>query len=294
MTSSSILPSIGPPPPEFRRPQVPESLRPQLAGESAEEGARPVPPAPIVTSKAEVAPAQGEASGKQLPTDAAAPARTRSQAPPSTNLGGGSAVSLQVKESAPRAENKLETGLTDEEKAAVANLKERDREVRAHENAHASVGGGFTGAPNYEFTRGPDGVQYAVGGQVDIDISEVVGDPRATIAKLEIVRSAALAPARPSGQDRAVAAAAAAKTQEARAELAVEEEETREAKAAGDGAQADGPLSVSQSVAGAATEGADEEGSFNQASPSAQPSVFSAATTGGITSQPTISIDLLV
>ena len=294
------MPSIGAPPPEFRRPQVPENLRPQLAGGSAEESARPAPTVPRVatgTNKAATAvaaPAQGEASDKKSLTDATLlSARAQPQAPPSTNLGGGSAVSLQVQESAPRAENKLEPSLSDEEKAAVANLKERDREVRAHENAHASAGGGFTGAPSYEFTRGPDGVQYAVGGQVDIDVSEVAGDPRATIAKLEIVRSAALAPARPSGQDRAVAAAAAAKTQEARAELAAEEKEAREAKAPGDAAQPEGLPSLSQANVGAITEDASDDG-FNQVIPSVQSSAFSAATTSGITSQPTISIDFLV
>ena len=292
MTSSSILPSIGPPPPEFKRAQVPENLRPQLAGGSAEVATRPVPVPPSTDSAKPAEPS--ERPGKQTAVSAesqSAPARP--QTPPSTNLGGGSAVTLQVQESASRTENALEPGLTDEEKAAVSRLKERDREVRAHENAHAAAGGGYAGAPSYEFTRGPDGVQYAVGGQVDIDVSEVAGDPRATIAKLEVVRSAALAPARPSGQDRAVAAAAAAKTQEARAELVAEEKEAREATAPGDKVQDESSLSVAQGVADTATESDGEDG-FAQAAPSAQPSSFSAATIGGITSQPTIGIDLLV
>ena len=115
--------------------------------------------------------------------------------------------------------------MTDEENSEVQRLKERDREVRAHEIAHASAGSGFTGTPSFEFATGPDGVRYAVGGHVDIDVSEVPNNPQATISKMEVVRAAALAPARPSGQDRAVAAAAATKAREAQAELAKQERE---------------------------------------------------------------------
>jgi len=297
MTSSSILPSIGPPPPEFRRPQVPENLRPQLAGGSSEPAVRrqtvsPEPAPETASAKPEVVRPE-EARGDK-PNERAEPleARSQPQSPPSTNLGGGSAVSLQVQQSEAQPENKLEPGLTDEERAAVARLKERDREVRAHENAHASAGGGYAGAPSYEFTRGPDGVQYAVGGQVDIDVSEVAGDPRATIAKLEVVRSAALAPARPSGQDRAVAAAAAAKTQEARAELAAEEKEAREeAITSTEESQPEGPTSVSQAIA---TEVNPENTGADDFAQSGQPEAFSNNAFRAGTSQPTISIDLLV
>jgi hypothetical protein len=145
--------------------------------------------------------------------------------PFSNQLGGSSAVQLQVQEATPAetsekiSEQKLQGELSDEDKAAVANLEDRDREVRAHEQAHASTGGGYTGAPQYEYVRGPNGVQYAVGGHVDIDVAPVPNDPEATIAKMEVVRRAALAPARPSGQDRAVAATAEGHIREAQAEL---------------------------------------------------------------------------
>ena len=95
----------------------------------------------------------------------------------------------------------------------------RDREVRAHEAAHASVGGIYAGAPSYSFARGPDGKNYAVSGEVSIDVSPVAGNPQATIDKAQIVRRAALAPAQPSSQDRAVASAAIALEQSARQEL---------------------------------------------------------------------------
>lgn len=95
----------------------------------------------------------------------------------------------------------------------------RDREVRAHEAAHANVGGIYAGAPSYQYQRGPDGRNYAVGGEVSIDTSPVPGDPQATIAKAQVVRRAALAPAQPSLQDRAVASEALAMEQQARREL---------------------------------------------------------------------------
>lgn len=90
----------------------------------------------------------------------------------------------------------------------IQSLKRRDREVRAHEQAHASVGGSSTGAPLYTFEVGPDGKKYAVGGEVSVDTSSVSGDPQATITKMQKVYSAALAPANPSSQDYRVAASA--------------------------------------------------------------------------------------
>ena len=86
--------------------------------------------------------------------------------------------------------------------------------------AHANVGGAYAGAPQYDYERGPNGVNYAVSGHVDIDISEVSGNPEATLAKMLVVQRAALAPANPSPQDRAVAAEAAQKATQARAEIA--------------------------------------------------------------------------
>ena len=102
----------------------------------------------------------------------------------------------------------------------ISELAARDREVRTHEQAHMAVGGQYAGAVQYDYKRGPDGRLYAVGGEVSIDTSPVPGDPQATIDKMEQVRRAALAPAEPSGQDRAVAAQAAQVVAQARAELA--------------------------------------------------------------------------
>ena len=110
--------------------------------------------------------------------------------------------------------------LKPEELEIIRDLAHRDRDVRAHEQAHAAVGGAFTGAPSYETTRGPDGRQYAVSGEVSIDVSAISGNPEATLRKAEIIRRAALAPAEPSQQDRAVAALATQLTQQARLENA--------------------------------------------------------------------------
>jgi hypothetical protein len=92
----------------------------------------------------------------------------------------------------------------------LAALRQRDREVRSHEQAHVAAGGNLVrGAASFGYKAGPDGQLYAVSGEVSIDTSPVDGDPRATLRKMDQVRKAALAPAQPSGQDRAVASAAA-------------------------------------------------------------------------------------
>ncbi len=101
--------------------------------------------------------------------------------------------------------------------------------MRAHESAHQAVGGQYAGSVSYTYQRGPDGAQYAVGGEVSIDVAPVQGDPQATIEKMRVVRAAALAPAEPSGQDRAVAAQAMQLMLQAQAELATEKGVSRTA-----------------------------------------------------------------
>jgi hypothetical protein len=122
--------------------------------------------------------------------------------------------------------------LTPEEEQTVRELKARDREVRAHEQAHAAAGGGFAGAPSYEMQTGPDGRRYAVGGEVPIDVSPAA-TPDATIAKARRIRAAASAPAQPSGADRGIAARATAMEAEAVREKAAEDREASEAGAFG-------------------------------------------------------------
>lgn len=106
------------------------------------------------------------------------------------------------------------------EQQEIRELSNRDRQVRAHEAAHLSAGGSvIRGGARFESVRGPDGRMYAVGGEVSIDAS-AANTPKATLAKAEIIRRAALAPTDPSAQDRAIAAQAVKMATEARAEIA--------------------------------------------------------------------------
>lgn len=102
----------------------------------------------------------------------------------------------------------------------LLELQQRDREVRAHEQAHISASGGLaSGGARFSFQQGPDGKQYAIGGEVNIDTSPG-RTPQETINKAQQIRAAALAPADPSPQDRSVAAEASEMEAQARAELA--------------------------------------------------------------------------
>ncbi len=126
--------------------------------------------------------------------------------------------------------------LSDDEQKAVQELTKRDREVKAHEAAHqASAGGHAKGGASFDYQTGPDGRQYAVGGHVDIDVSPVKGNPEATLQKAQTVQRAALAPADPSGQDRAVAAAAAQMALQAQREAAEEKAGAGKSENGGEG-----------------------------------------------------------
>ena len=119
--------------------------------------------------------------------------------------------------------------LTDQQRQEVAKLKQRDQEVRTHEQAHRAAGGAHTGAISLQFTQGPDGKRYAVEGSVPIDLSPIEGDPVATILKMQQVQRAALAPADPSGADRRIAAQARRAEQQARSELTAQKRNATEA-----------------------------------------------------------------
>jgi hypothetical protein len=128
--------------------------------------------------------------------------------------------------------------LTEEQQREVARLEARDREVRAHEQAHIAASGGLSiGGAQFTYTRGPDGKQYATGGEVQLDIS-AGRTPQETIARAQAIQRAASAPASPSGQDRAVAAAAARMELQARQQLAEQRTaESEQAMPSGSGAR---------------------------------------------------------
>jgi len=107
-----------------------------------------------------------------------------------------------------------------EQQNQIQKLRNTDREVRSHEQAHLAAAGGISqGGATFKFILGPDGQRYAVSGEVQIDTSSVAGDSEATLQKAQQIQQAALAPSEPSAQDRSVAMAAAAMAAVARAEI---------------------------------------------------------------------------
>jgi len=107
--------------------------------------------------------------------------------------------------------------LTPEQQQVVAELRARDAEVRAHEAAHQAAGGELAGGASFTYQTGPDGRQYAVGGEVGVALRSG-RTPDETIANAQRVRRAALAPANPSTQDLAVASAASSLEASARSQ----------------------------------------------------------------------------
>lgn len=114
---------------------------------------------------------------------------------------------------------KLVAELSDADQVQISKLKARDMQVKQHEQAHLSAAGGLSiSGANLTYQKGPNGVNYAVAGDVKIDTSP--GRNAAdTLAKAEQIIDAALAPADPSPADRSTAAKAQFMAQEARTEL---------------------------------------------------------------------------
>jgi hypothetical protein len=130
------------------------------------------------------------------------------------------------------------------EKREVAELQERDREVRNEEERHKAAAGKFAGPPQYVYRRGPDGKLYAVEGKVPISVN-VTGTADDRTKALRQVEAAAVSVQSPSSGDfKAVATAATAITaqqdpaQPAKAQRRAEAEQAYRARqaAAADGA----------------------------------------------------------
>lgn len=167
------------------------------------------------------APAPSIALNRTDHTTEPVPVESVEQRPPQTAANG---VHSAESHSAPADDSAAtDAQLSEAEEKTLRELQERDREVRAHEQAHLAAAGSLAiGGARYTYERGPDQRLYAVGGEVQIDTSEVKGDPQATLRKAQTVRRAALAPANPSAQDRQVAAEAARMAAEAQADIAQE------------------------------------------------------------------------
>lgn len=132
------------------------------------------------------------------------------------------------------------------EQREIRELQARDQEVRAHEQAHAIVGGRYASAPSYDYQQGPDGKRYAVGGEVQIDLAPVPGDPAATVQKMQQVKAAALAPAEPSAADRSIAAEAGQRLLQAQAELIAEKSLLTKSANSDDSVTAEGEAATEQ------------------------------------------------
>lgn len=143
-------------------------------------------------------------------------------------------------EETPEKNRQGETNLNQTEQQEVRDLKNRDREVRAHEAAHLAAAGQYaSGGASYTYQQGPDGKRYAVGGEVPINVGKE-RTPEETIQKMQIVRRAALAPANPSGADRQIAAKASQNEAQARQEIQRERQQGSDAQFS-TSTQPDGP-----------------------------------------------------
>lgn len=192
-----------------------------MAISSALPTANPFPVVTPVTSRGSVQPVTDSQSRSISESRNPEAARATDETPEARGDRGEKQRSDSASDNTARNNQQLDEAQLEE----LQELKARDREVRAHEQAHQAVGGQYAGAISYTYQRGPDGNQYAVGGEVSIDVAPVEGDPQATVEKMRKVRAAAMAPAEPSGQDRAVAAQAMQTMLQAQVEVSTEKRE---------------------------------------------------------------------
>lgn len=126
----------------------------------------------------------------------------------------------------PRREDSIELHigsggeLSEAERRIVEKLRARDQAVRARAEAQrAAAGQIYRGGPVYQYTTGPDGKQYAVDAQVQIESGEG-RSPAETIERAQLAARTALAGPEPTDADRRAAARAqlmAAEAQRAKA-----------------------------------------------------------------------------
>ena len=101
------------------------------------------------------------------------------------------------------------TQLSESDRRIIAELQQRDREVRNEEERHAATAGQFAGVPQYTYKRGPDGKLYAVEGKVPINVN-VSGTAEDRERALRQVQAAAVSVQSPSSGDTSAVAGAAA------------------------------------------------------------------------------------
>lgn len=127
-------------------------------------------------------------------------------------------------------DSKTDSKLSPAEEEQLNKLKEVDAKVKQHEAAHLAAAGSLaTGGATYTYQTGPDGKQYAVGGEVQISLSGS-DNPDETIRNMQTAQRAALAPSDPSGQDRSVAQQAAKLEAQASSEKSSSKNEDKNTK----------------------------------------------------------------
>jgi len=109
--------------------------------------------------------------------------------------------------------------LSDAQLLEISKLKARDTQLQQHVQAHHAASSGVdVSSASFTYQRGPNGVNYAVSGDVKIDTSAPAA-PEDRLAQAAMISDVALAPADPTPTDRAVAAKAQQMAQQARIEI---------------------------------------------------------------------------
>jgi hypothetical protein len=125
----------------------------------------------------------------------------------------------KLEQKPPEKKNSATAELSKEALAEISLLKAQDLKVRQHEQAHLSASAGLAvSSASFTYQRGPNGINYAVAGEVKIDTS-AGRTPEETLAKAEVIIDAALAPIDPSAADRSIAAHAQQMALQANLEL---------------------------------------------------------------------------
>lgn len=191
-----------------------------------------------------------DSQGQQTTSSPGFPTPDNSQSKTSTGTGNTSGSSSQDQTTGEAGHKALSA----RDQEIIRELKKRDAHVRAHEEAHLAVAGQYARSGiNLTYEVGPNGVRYAVGGDVKISISDA-STPEATIRKMETVRRAALAPADPSAADRQIAAEALSKELHAVEELQTEQKTGTGTNSTGKAqGQTGGPQASSSSNTSSAT-----------------------------------------
>ena len=128
-----------------------------------------------------------------------------------------------------RSEQSQDPALSAAQQRQLQALQSRDIAVKAHEMAHAAAAAGLSGVPTYTYQTGPNGERFAIGGQVNIDMSPG-RTPEETLTKASRILAAATAPSDPSSADNSVAMQASRMASIARSQIMTSDQQTPEIK----------------------------------------------------------------